>query len=308
MKTKHTLAIHGGAGAIPPTISEDQKKLYFEALEKILSYGNNLLKKGETALKVVELVVNKFEDCPLFNCGKGAVFTYDGGNSMDASIMDGKNRECGAVTGIKRIAHPISLAKDVMLNSKYVFLNGKGAEEFAKDLGYKFKNKKYFFTEKRYEQWKRVQGTDLTSLDHNAEFAAAPKGTVGAVGLDIHGDLAAATSSGGMTNKKWDRIGDSPIIGAGTFADNASCAISSTGEGEEFIKNVIAFDVHALIIYKGLSIKEASEHVIHKVLKKGIGGLVAVDKDGNYSLPYNTLGMYRGVATSKGVFEVKIWE
>ncbi|MBN2790727.1 MAG: isoaspartyl peptidase/L-asparaginase [Candidatus Delongbacteria bacterium] len=305
---KYTLAIHGGAGAIPPTVPEDQKILYFEALEKILKYGNKLLKKGETALNTVELVVNKFEDCPLFNCGKGSVFTFDGGHSMDASIMDGKNRQCGAVTGITRIQHPVSLAKDVMSNSKYVFLNGKGAEEFAKELGYKFKNKKYFDTVKRYEQWRLVQGSDKTSLDHNAEFAAAPKGTVGAVALDIYGDLAAATSTGGMTNKKWDRIGDSPVIGAGTFADNSTCAVSCTGEGEEFIKNVIAFDIHALMMYKGLSLKDASEYVTHKVLKKGIGGLIAVDKEGNFSLPYNTLGMYRGVATSKGIFEVKIWE
>ncbi|MCK4980577.1 MAG: isoaspartyl peptidase/L-asparaginase, partial [Candidatus Delongbacteria bacterium] len=167
---------------------------------------------------------------------------------------------------------------------------------------------KYFFTEKRYAQWKRVQGSDSTSLDHNAEFAAAPKGTVGAVALDIHGDLAAATSTGGMTNKKWDRIGDTPIIGAGTFADNTTCAVSSTGEGEEFIKNIVAFEVHALLKYKRISLKEAADEVIFKILKKGIGGLIAVDKDGNYTLPYNTLGMYRGVATSRGVFEVKIWE
>ncbi|NOR44996.1 MAG: beta-aspartyl-peptidase [Candidatus Delongbacteria bacterium] len=305
---KYTIAIHGGAGAIPKIIPEDQKKLYFAALEKILKYGENLLKKGKPALRVVELVVNKFEDCPLFNCGKGSVFTFAGDHSMDASIMDGRNRECGAVTGIKRIQYPISLAKDVMTTSKYVFLNGKGAEEFAKELGYKFKNQKYFFTEKRYEQWKRVQGSDSTSLDHNAEFAAAPKGTVGAVALDIHGDLAAATSTGGMTNKKWDRIGDSPIIGAGTFADNSTCAVSSTGEGEEFIKNVVAFEVHALLKYKNVSLKEATDEVIFKILKKGIGGLIAVDKIGNFALPYNTLGMYRGVATSKGVFEVKIWE
>ena len=260
MKTNHTLAIHGGAGAIPKTISEDQKKLYFAALEKILKYGKNLLAKGESALKVVEFVVNKFEDCPLFNCGKGSVFNYEGEHSMDASIMDGRNRECGAVTGIKRIQYPISLAKDVMTNSKYVFLNGKGAEDFAKELGYKFKNPKYFFTEKRYEQWKRVQGSDSTSLDHNAEFEAAPKGTVGAVALDIDGNLAAATSTGGMTNKKWDRIGDTPIIGAGTFADNTTCAVSSTGEGEEFIKNVVAFEGEMYIAFN----KQTDDKIIQK--------------------------------------------
>lgn len=307
MKT-YSIAIHGGAGAIPKDVPEKDKTIYLEALDGILKYGNGLLRSGRTALDTAELVVNKFEDCPLFNAGKGAVFNSEGRNELDAAVMDGRDRSCGAVTCVTRIKNPVSLARAVMEKSDHILLGGKGAEEFAKLNGFKFVRSSYFFTQKRFDQWLNVSKAGTTALDHSSDLTDSAKGTVGCVARDIFGDLAAATSTGGMTNKKFGRIGDTPIIGAGTFADNSTCAVSCTGTGEEFMRTVAAYEIHALMKYKQLSLKDALDEFVFSMLKPDTGGLIAVDSKGNYAYSYNSKGMYRGAADSTGFFEVKIWE
>ncbi|MBN2857603.1 MAG: isoaspartyl peptidase/L-asparaginase [Candidatus Delongbacteria bacterium] len=307
MKT-YSIAIHGGAGAIPKNVPDKDKTIYLEALNEILKYGNGLLRSGRTALDTAELVVNKFEECPLFNAGIGAVFNSEGKNELDAAVMDGRDRSCGAVTCVTRIKNPVSLARLVMEKSGHILLCGMGAEQFAKEHGVKFVRNSYFFTQKRYDQWEKVSKAGITALDHSSDLTDSAKGTVGAVARDIYGDLAAATSTGGMTNKKYGRIGDTPIIGSGTFADNSTCAVSCTGTGEEFMRTVAGHEIHALMKYSGLSLKEAAEKFVFGTLKPDTGGIIAVDKEGNTVCPFNSKGMYRGQADSEGMFQVKIWE
>ncbi len=305
---KFSIAIHGGAGAIPKTVPEKDKLIYLNALDGILRYGHDLLASGRAALDTVELVVNEFENSPLFNAGKGAVFNSEGKNELDAAVMDGRDRSCGAVTCVTRIKNPVSLARIVMENSSHILLCGKGAEEFAKEHGIKFVRNSYFFTQKRYDQWLKLKERNTTALDHSSDLTGSAKGTVGCVAKDRFGNIAAATSTGGMTNKNYGRIGDTPLIGAGTFADNATCAVSCTGTGEEFIRTVAAYEIHALMKYAKLSLDRACEKFVREILKPDTGGLIAVDSEGNTSCPYNSKGMYRGSADSDGLFEVKIWE
>lgn len=304
-----SIAIHGGAGTISRgKMSPEKEQAYLKALEEALQAGISILKNGGTALAAVEKAVISLEDSPLFNAGRGSVFTADGTHEMDASIMDGENLKCGAVSLISGIKNPISLARDIMQKSGHVFLAGEGAMKFAEKIGYEFEGAPYFFDEFRYRQWQKVIGSDSFKLDHS-DFEDSKFGTVGAVACDQRGNLAAATSTGGMTNKKWGRIGDSPIIGAGTYADNKTCAVSCTGSGEYFMRGVTAYDVSCLMKYKNLSLEEAATKTINEHLSKigGDGGLIAVDTQGNVSMPFNTEGMYRGARTSEGKKDILIY-
>jgi beta-aspartyl-peptidase (threonine type) len=257
----------------------------------------------------VEAAVLVLEDCPLFNAGRGSVFTAAGTHQMDASIMEGRTRNAGAVSLTTGIRNPISLARDVMEKSQHVFLAGEGAMHFAKMLGYTLEEPSYFHNDLRHKQWLDLRDSEAFQLDHS-DKKDSKFGTVGAVACDVHGNLAAATSTGGMTNKKWGRVGDSPMIGAGTYANNATCAISCTGSGEFFIRGVVAYDVSCLMEYRGLSLAEATNEVInHRVLKLGgDGGLIAVDAQGNVAMPFNTEGMYRGFVTSAGNTGIAIYK
>ncbi|MCE9537701.1 MAG: isoaspartyl peptidase/L-asparaginase [Bacteroidetes bacterium] len=310
------IAIHGGAGAIPRSVmgAENEKK-YKKGLEEALLAGDNILSSGGNALDAVEAAVNKLEDNPLFNAGRGAVFTNGGTNELDASIMDGKNLMAGAVTGIKNVKNPVSLARVVMEKSEHVFLSGVGAMEFAKKMHLEFAPDEYFFVQDRYDQLLQAKESDLVVLDHGNTRGTtgtpnSKKGTVGAVALDIHGNIAAATSTGGMTNKKFGRVGDSPIIGAGTYANNNTCAISCTGHGEFFIRSVVAYDISCLMEYKSLSLKEACDIVVYQKLVKigGEGGLVAIDVKGNIEMPFNSEGMYRAMRKSGGEIYLGIYK
>jgi L-asparaginase / beta-aspartyl-peptidase len=290
-----SIAIHGGAGTILKSSMTPEKEIaYRQALEEALNAGYDVLKDQQTALTAVELAVKKLEDCPLFNAGRGAVFTAQGTHEMDASIMDGKTLDAGAVSMISGVQNPIALARLVLEKSDHVFLAGEGAMTFAKSMNCKFQPEEWFHDEFRYQQWLEVKDTDAVQLDHSIK-KEQKFGTVGAVALDTFGNIAAATSTGGMTNKKFGRIGDSPMIGAGTYANNNTCAVSCTGSGEYFIRGVVAYDVSCLMEYKGLSLEAACNEVIHnRILKiNGDGGLIAVDKEGNIALPFNTEGMYR---------------
>jgi beta-aspartyl-peptidase (threonine type) len=255
------------------------------------------------------------EDSPLFNAGKGAVFTHEGSNELDASIMDGATLNAGAVAGVKHIKNPIDLARDVMQKSEHVMLYGAGAEEFAKGMGYKMMDKSYFYTQNRYESLQRVLEKEKSKNEKKISFEDSyiknsKFGTVGCAALDKHGNLASGTSTGGMTNKRWNRIGDAPIIGAGTYANNATCAISSTGWGEYFIRSVVAYDISALMEYKGMTLQEAASEVIQKKVPAlgGDGGIVAIDKDGNVAMEFNTAGMYRATMNSEGELIIKIYK
>lgn len=292
---KYVLVIHGGAGGMDELMPESLKQEYLSSLNKALEIGENILANNGTGIDAVEKVINYLEDNPLFNAGKGSVLTSEGKAEMDAAIMSGKDLSCGSVTGIKRIKNPISLARAVMEKSKHVFLAGEGAEKFAKEVGFKLVNPKYFIVENRYELWLK-------------EIKKKKKGTVGAVALDKFGNLAAATSTGGMSMKKPGRVGDVPIIGAGTYANNKTCAVSCTGWGEKFIKNTVAFNLSAMMEYKNMSLHDAANEMINKRLSPNDGGLIAIDKDGNFTLQYNTKSMLRGYVTSDGKKEVKIWE
>jgi beta-aspartyl-peptidase (threonine type) len=302
------LAVHGGAGTIPRAeMTPVREKAYREALELALRRGHAVLKEGGAALDAVETAVRALEDCPHFNAGKGSVFNADGMHEMDASLMNGADLRAGAVAGVQNVKNPITLARRVMERSGHVLISGMGAFEFAHKQKVELEDDQYFFDEFRYEQWKRTRGTDVYQLDHSD--GERKFGTVGAVALDAHGHLAAATSTGGMTNKKWQRIGDSPIIGAGTYANDATCAVSCTGHGESFIRAVAAHDVHALMAYKGLSLQEAVRVVVHEKLPPldGDGGLIAVDRHGNLVLDFNCTGMYRGQVGGDGVFHTAIF-
>lgn len=301
--SKYAIAIHGGAGTIlKNSMTAEKEHAYTTALRQAIEAGEAILKAGGSALDAVEKAVILLEDNPLFNAGKGAVFTHTGKNEMDASIMNGKDLTAGAVAGITNIKNPVSLAKTVMEKSEHVFLAGQGAMDFAKTVGAAFEVDAYFFVQMRHDQLLQAKESDSVILDHTQDKRGDEKkfGTVGAVALDVHGNLAAATSTGGMTNKKFGRVGDSPIIGAGTYANNATCAISCTGHGELFIRSVVAYDISCLMEYKALSLKEACDYVVMDKLVKiqGEGGLIAIDNKGNIELPFNSEGMYRAKKTN----------
>ncbi|MEW5847755.1 MAG: isoaspartyl peptidase/L-asparaginase [Myxococcota bacterium] len=301
------LALHGGAGTIPKDLPADVKDAYTASLRAALTLGRDLLEQGAPGLDVVERVVRLMEDDPLFNAGKGAVFNHDGAHELDAAIMDGKDLRCGAVAGARTVRNPISLARLVMERTPHVLLVGSGADAFAAAMGVEQVPQEYFFVQRRYDQWRealaRERGDGGVALDDGGK-----KGTVGVVVLDRNGNLAAATSTGGLTNKRYGRVGDSPIIGAGTYANNRTVAISATGTGEEFIRHGVARDISALMEYRALSVGEAARQVVHGRLKPGDGGIIAVDRWGNVALVFNTTGMYRGAADSTGRFDVAIWE
>jgi beta-aspartyl-peptidase (threonine type) len=311
---KYAIAIHGGAGTIlKSTMTPEKEKSYTEGLKNAIEAGELILKNGGSALDAVEKAIKSLEDNPLFNAGKGAVFSHSGKNEMDASIMNGADLLAGAVAGISNIKNPISLAKNVMLKSDHVFLTGQGALEFAKSINTEFEEDAYFFEQMRFDQLQQAKESDGVFLDHTEDkFENGEKkfGTVGAVALDTHGNIAAGTSTGGMTNKKFGRIGDSPIIGAGTYANNTTCAISCTGHGEFFIRSVVAYDISCLMEYKGLALKEACDFVVMDKLTKlgGEGGLIALDKNGNIELPFNSEGMYRAKKSSEGELFIGIYK
>ena len=297
----YAIAIHGGAGTILASdMTPELEEAYKGGLQEALEAGYFLLEKGGTAEEAVIMATALLEDHPLFNAGRGSVFTNTGGHEMDAAIMLGQNLMAGAVAGVSNIANPVRLAASVMHNSHHVFLSGKGAETFALEQGFALCPPSYFFSPFRHEQWKAVRDSESYALDHNVKTASdllkdKKFGTVGAVALDSHGNLAAATSTGGMTNKRYNRIGDTPVIGSGCYANNQTCAISSTGHGELFIRAVAAYDVSCLMEYKGLSLQEAMEVVVMDKLVKigGEGGMIGIDVKGNIALVFNSAGMYR---------------
>src|SRR5687768_13298253 len=287
---EYVLVIHGGAGVINrSSMDADTEKSYRDALDAALTVGDNILSAGGTSLDAVEAVVAWMEDNPLFNAGKGSVFTYEGKIEMDASIMNGIDLSAGAVGGVSHIKNPVKLARLVMEKTPHVILAGKGAEEFAKSQGISMMDSSYFFTQRRWD-------SHLKGLEEQKQTPADKHGTVGAVALDKHGNLAAATSTGGMTNKRWNRIGDTPVIGAGVYANNNTCAISSTGHGEYFIRWAVAHDISAMMEYKGSTITEAASHVIMEKLAAagGEGGVIGVDRKGELTMTFNSEGMYRG--------------
>ena len=312
---KLALAIHGGAGTIIQSLmTAELEQEYRNALETALKVGWQILNKGGNALDAVEATVVELENFPLFNAGKGAVFTHEGKNELDASIMDGKNLKAGAIAFVRNVKNPIKLARLVMEKTEHCLLAGDGANEFAKQMQVEFETDDYFFTEHRYQQLLQAIEENVVQLDHssNRKSQIANRkslGTVGAVACDINGNLAAATSTGGMTNKKFGRIGDTPIIGAGTYAENATCAVSGTGHGEFFMLGVSAFDVSARMKYKGLNLAEAAQETIEHLTKiGGEGGLIAVDASGNVALPFNSEGMYRGFMMTDGEIKVEIYK
>ena len=287
-----SIAIHGGAGTILRTsMTTEKEQAYTSALDQALEAGIAVLKDAGTALDAVSAAVISLENCPLFNAGKGSVFTHNGSHEMDASIMTGHNLESGSVAGVNGVRNPVLLARAVMEKSEHVLLASRGAEAFARAMQIPFEENEYFHNDFRHAQWQEALRDDKIVLDHTEKKF----GTVGAVSRDMHGNLAASTSTGGMTNKKWGRIGDSPIVGAGTYANNATCAISCTGHGEYFIQSVVAYDISCLMEYRGLTLAEACHEVVmNKLVQRGgEGGLIAVDHAGNVCLPFNSEGMYR---------------
>ncbi len=306
---KIAIAIHGGAGTLLKGMMTPEKELaYKTALEIALNAGYDILENGGTALDAVQKAVCCLEDSPLFNAGKGSVFTAVGSHEMDASIMDGKTLKAGAVSLITGIKNPVSLARDVMDKSEHVFMAGEGAMVFANQHGHVLETPDYFYDEFRYRQWQEIKESDTFQLDH-AKKKDSKFGTVGAVACDQNGNIAAATSTGGMTNKKYGRVGDSPMIGAGNYANNETCAISCTGSGEYFIRGVVAYDVACLIEHKNLSLEAAASEVIHKRVLRlgGDGGLIAINQFGEIAMPFNTEGMYRAKRTSDGDKEISIY-
>ena len=308
--TNYAIAIHGGAGTIlPSTMTPEKEAAYKKGLEDAILSGETILKKGGTSLDAVEAAIRTLENNSLYNAGKGACFSNEGNHEMDASLMNGKNLSAGAVACVSNIKNPISLARAVMDKTEHVFLVGAGAMEFAKKNNIEFAPDDYFFVQQRYDQLQDAKKNDRVTMDHTQ---SDPKkfGTVGAIALDVNGNLAAGTSTGGMTNKKHGRVGDTPIIGAGTYANNNTCAISCTGHGEFFIRSVVAYDISCLMEYKGLSLKEACDLVVMKKLVKigGEGGLIALDAKGNIELPYNSEGMYRASKKQDGDLYIGIYK
>jgi len=297
-KTEWAIVIHGGAGVMTrDKMSPELDIEYRAALKEAMNTGKKILSEGGTALEAVEKTINVMEDNPLFNAGKGAVFTHEGRNELDAAIMDGSNLGAGSVAGVTDIKNPITAARYVMSNSEHVMLAGAGASQFAMEQGLAIVPPSYFRTEKRYNELQEI-------------LKREKNGTVGCCALDKNGNLAAGTSTGGMSNKRYNRIGDAPIIGAGTYANNSTCAVSATGHGEYFIRWTVAHDISALMEYKGLTLQEASELVVNDKLIKagGSGGVICIDKDGNVSMPFNSEGMFRGFSTSDGKEGVFIYK
>lgn len=310
-KMEYAIAIHGGAGSSPKRFSDAANEQRRSALEKALRIGTEILKSGGSSLEAVEKVVLFLEDDPQFNAGKGAVFNAAGGHELDASIMDGETLQCGAVAGVWTVKNPISLARMVMTDTRHIILASNGAEEFATKMGVPRVETTYFDTPATLKAWKRVRAKmgDSGMLPGPAkildEDTGSYLGTVGCVALDKAGNLAAATSTGGMTNKQFGRVGDSPIIGAGNFADNRTCAVSCTGIGEQFIRNAVAFNVSAQMRWRHSTLDESVEDVLNNELNQGDGGIIAVGRDGSISMRFNTSGMSRAAADSSGRFEVK---
>ncbi len=317
-KPKYVLAIHGGAGTIlKKNMTDSLEKAYIDKLTESLQAGYDQIKQGNSSLDAIEAAIHVMEDSPLFNAGKGAVFTNQGKNELDAAIMDGSNLKAGAVAGVTNIKNPISAARAVMDKSEHVMMVGKGAEEFAKNNGIEIVDPSYFWTKQRWDGLQRALERDQerAELDHDDQKAFLPPykdekfGTVGCVALDKQGNLAAGTSTGGMTNKKFGRVGDAPIIGAGTYANNATVAISCTGWGEFFIRSVAAFNVSAKMQYAKMNLAKASQEVIDEIGKLGgDGGMIAIDKNGEVAMPFNTEGMYRGTVTADGKINVEIYK
>lgn len=315
METKKIgIAIHGGAGTIERSnMTPEREREYHAGLQRALTVGYEILKRGGSSLDATEAAVRVLEDDPHFNAGKGSVFTSAGTNEMDAAIMDGKTLAAGAVASLKHIKNPISLARLVMEKSGHVMMDSEGAEAFAKENGIELVDQKYFFTQERWDALQKIKTAEkgrtrgpgkaflITDQDRH--------GTVGAVALDQNGNLAAATSTGGTTNKRPGRVGDTPVIGAGTYANNATCAVSATGDGEYFIRATVGRDVSALMEYRGISLNDAAQATLDKVAKLGgTGGLIAIDRQGNITLPFNTAGMYRGHVDPNGKFVVEIYK
>lgn len=297
---KWAIALHGGAGSAPSSFSKERKELYEKHLLEALNIGREMLSSGKTALETVEAVVVYLEDCPLFNAGKGAVKTIEGTHELDAAIMDGSNLKAGAIAGVKDIKNPIKAARLVKDSTAHVLLIGEGASSFASSMGLEIVKNDYFSTPQREDQYKRVI---------EKKEKSDPRGTVGCVALDEYGNLAAATSTGGMSGKKWGRVGDVPIIGAGTYANNSTAAISGTGHGEYWIRRVVAYDICALMEYRGISLQDASEEVIFKKIDPmggSGGGIIAVDKNGEISMVFNTGMMHRAWASSNGEYGVGV--
>lgn len=313
------IVIHGGAGNITKkTMGKKNEKLYRQKLAEALTAGYRILEKGGSSLDAVEAAIKIMEDSPLFNSGKGAVFTGEGTNELDASIMEGGTLNAGAVAGVKRIKNPISLARLVMERSPHVLLTGAGAETFAKQEGMEWVSPDYFFTKQRWQSLQKIKKQEKKKEKDPAKKKSALTtrgrgdvekfGTVGAVALDKTGNLTAGTSTGGMTNKKFGRVGDSPIIGAGTYANNKTCAVSATGHGEYFIRSVAGYDISALMEYKGLSLEEAAGLVVEKIEKLGgRGGFIAIGKDGEIAMPFSTGGMFRGYALEGKEITIKMY-
>ena len=291
-----SIAIHGGAGTITrKNMTPEKENAYRSKLKETLNVGYSILNKGGTSLDAVEATIRIMENSELFNAGKGAVFTNAETNELDASIMDGRNLKAGAVARVKTVKNPISAARKVMEETWHVMLSGDGADKFAKEQGLDIVDPNYFYTQRRWDSLKKIQ--------------VEKHGTVGCVALDKHGNLAAGTSTGGLTNKRWGRVGDSPIIGAGTYANNQTCAVSGTGQGEYFIRGNVAYDVSAIMEYKGKSVGEAAQNVIRKLSDKGgNGGIITMDSKGNISMPFNTAGMYRGFRKAGQAPEIFIYK
>ncbi|HEY6191196.1 MAG TPA: isoaspartyl peptidase/L-asparaginase [Bacteroidota bacterium] len=312
---KFRLVIHGGAGTISRgQMSPELEKEYRDKLLEALKTGYEILRNDGSSLDAVERVITILEDSPLFNAGKGSVFTHEGTNELDASIMDGKTLKAGSVAAVKHIKNPISLARLVMEKSPHVMLVGEGAETFAKAHGVELVPQGYFYTQKRWDQLQKALKDEKDSSAGRkaqpADTSEGKHGTVGCVALDKGGNLAAGTSTGGTTNKRFGRVGDSPIIGAGTYANNLTCAVSATGTGEFFIRSVVAHDISALMEYAGMSLQNAADKVVMEKLPKmaGDGGVIAIDKDGNIAMPFNTTGMYRAYIDADGKPVVKIYK
>lgn len=312
------IVIHGGAGTIlKENMSDSLEKEYKAKLEEAIRAGHAVLERGGTSIEAIEQAINIMENSPLFNAGKGAVFTNAETNELDAAVMDGETLNAGAIAGVTTVKNPIDLAISVMKNSEHVMMVGKGAETFAEEQGMELVDPEYFFTENRFKGLQRIKDSEKTQLDHDDQKTAfldpyikdSKYGTVGAAALDKHGNLAAGTSTGGMTNKRWGRVGDVPVIGAGTYANNKTAAISGTGWGEFFIRGVVAYDISALMEYKGLSLQEAAEEVIQKknVDLGGNGGIIAIDHQGNVAMEFNTAGMYRAKMNKNGELEIGIY-
>ncbi|MGB3589113.1 MAG: isoaspartyl peptidase/L-asparaginase [Tunicatimonas sp.] len=330
-QSKVAIAIHGGAGTIlRENMTEEREADYRAKLDEALKAGHEILEAGGSSLDAVVAAIQIMEESPLFNAGKGAVFTNDGKNELDAAIMDGKTRNAGTVAGISTVKSPVAAARLVMENSPHVMMIGPGAEQFVREQGLESVDPSYFYTDSRFQQLEKIRNTENQQLDHDGDqrsdetksdegerqgyldeyFPDRKFGTVGAVALDHDGNLAAATSTGGMTNKRYGRVGDVPIIGAGTYADNATAAISATGHGEYFIRSVVAHDISAIMKYQNKSVQEATNTVVKDKLVEmgGGGGVIAIDGAGNIAMPFNTKGMYRGYVNTEGDVYIGIYE